>query len=179
MIKKGSILLILVVLLVSSLVGCAGATPTTAPTQVPATSVPPIALTEPPAAPTEASATQPAASTVALKITGKVANELSLTEAEVHAMPTMEAQSTNKQGEVSTYTGVLLTKLLDEAGVQPDATSLVFVADDGFIGEVALADVQACNDCILSFRNQGGFSSVLPGFPGSLQVKGVVEIQVK
>jgi len=46
-------------------------------------------------------------------------------------------------------------------------------------GEVALADVHACSDCILSFRNQGGFSSVLPGFPGNLQLKGVIEIQVK
>ena len=67
------------------------------------------------------SANQSSDSTVALKITGKVANELSLTEADVHA----------------------------------------------------------CSDCILSFRNQDGFSSVLPGFPGNLQVKGMIEIQVK
>ncbi len=115
----------------------------------------------------------------ALRITGKVAKQLGWTEDQIHAMPTMEAQSTNKQGETSTYTGVLLTKLLDEAGLQPDATTVVFVADDGFTGEVALSDLQACSDCILSFRNQGGFSSVLPGFPSNVQVKGVVEIQVK
>ncbi len=115
----------------------------------------------------------------ALRITGKVNKQMGWSEEQVRAMPTIEAQSTNKQGEASTYTGVLLTKLLDEAGVQSDATTLVFVGDDGFTGEVALANVQSCSDCILSFRNQGGFSAVLPGFPDNVQIKGVVEIQVK
>ncbi len=55
----------------------------------------------------------------------------------------------------------------------------MFVADDGFTGEVTLVEVQDCADCIVSFRNQGGFSIVMPGFPGNVQVKGVVEIQVK
>jgi len=39
--------------------------------------------------------------------------------------------------------------------------------------------VQSCADCIVSFREQGGFSTVLPGFSSKAQVKGVVEIQVK
>jgi hypothetical protein len=52
-------------------------------------------------------------------------------------------------------------------------------ADDGYTAEVALADVKACQDCIVSFRKQGGFSTVLPGFPGNVQVKGVIEIQAK
>jgi tungstate transport system substrate-binding protein len=125
---------------------------------------------------------QPAAgipSDAALKITGKVDNEIGWTEEEVRAMDTIEAQSTNKQGETSTYTGVLISKLLDLAGVQGDATTVVYVADDGFTAQASLADVQGCADCIVSFRNQGGFSIVMPGFPGNLQVKGVVEIQVK
>jgi tungstate transport system substrate-binding protein len=52
------------------------------------------------------------------------------------------------------------------------------MADDGFTADIPLADVTACTDCIVSFRDQGGFSTVLPGQPGKLQVKGVVEIQV-
>ena len=55
----------------------------------------------------------------------------------------------------------------------------MFVADDGYTAEAPLADVMACADCIVSFRDKGGFSTVLPGFAGSLQVKGVIEIQVK
>jgi len=37
----------------------------------------------------------------------------------------------------------------------------------------------ACPDCIVSFRSEGGFSTVMPGYEGKLQVKGIVEIQVK
>jgi tungstate transport system substrate-binding protein len=115
----------------------------------------------------------------ALKITGNVGQEIGWLEEDVRAMETMEAQSTNKQGETSTYTGVSINKLLEMAGPAADATTVVFVADDGYTAEVTLAEVQGCADCIVSFRNQGGFSIVMPGFAGSLQVKGVIEIQVK
>ena len=115
----------------------------------------------------------------ALKITGNVAAQVGWPEEEVRSMDTVEAESTNKQGETKAYTGVPLKQLLNLAGVGPDATALVFVADDGHTAEVALADVLECEDCIASFRNQGGFSIVMPGFPGDVQVKGVVEIQVK
>ena len=72
-----------------------------------------------------------------------------------------------------------ITDLLGKADPMAEATTLVFVADDGYTAEVALAEIEACADCIVSFRNQGGFSIVAPGFPGNVQVKGAVEIQVK
>ena len=115
----------------------------------------------------------------ALKITGNVGREVGWAEEEVRAMETIEAQSTNKKGETTTYTGVPIGALLELAGVQEGATTLTFVGDDGYTADVGLADVQACQECIVSFRNQGGFSIVLPGFPGDVQVKGVVEIRVK
>ena len=116
---------------------------------------------------------------VALKVTGSVAKEQAWTEAQVKGMDTMEAVSTNKDGETSTYTGVLITDLLTAAQPNADATTVVFVADDGYTAEVTLEELNACADCIVSFRNQGGFSTVLPGFSSKLQVKGVIEIQVK
>jgi hypothetical protein len=115
----------------------------------------------------------------ALKITGKVENEIGWTEDQVRAMDTIEAESTNKAGETSTYTGVPIVALLELAGLQDGAATLTFVADDGYTAEVKLSEMQACQDCIVSFRNQGGFSTVLPGFPGNVQVKGVAEIQVQ
>ena len=115
----------------------------------------------------------------ALTITGEVDGEVGWTEEQVRAMDTASAESTNNSGETETYTGVRINDLLAQAGPKSRATTLVFVADDGSSAEVALAEVQACQDCILSFRNQGGFSTVLPGFPGKARVKGVVEIQVK
>jgi hypothetical protein len=116
---------------------------------------------------------------VALKITGSVAAEQAWTENQVKAMDTIEAESTNKSGEVNTYTGVLISNILAEAQPNADAAAVVFVADDGYTAEITLEELNACPDCIVSFRNQGGFSTVMPGFTGKLQVKGVVEIQVK
>jgi hypothetical protein len=151
---------VIVLALVSGLLaGCgAAAAPTPVPTQVP---------------------TQAPVGAAALKITGNVEQPQSWTEDQVKAMPTMEAQSQSKQGETQTYTGVAINDLLALAVPKSGATGLVFVADDGYTAEVTLAEIQACADCIVSFRTQGGFSTVLPGFASSLQVKGVVEIQVK
>lgn len=115
----------------------------------------------------------------ALKVTGNVDQEIGWTEEQVRAMDSIEAESTNKKGETATYTGVPINALLDKAGVKSDATTVVFIADDDYTAEAALSDVQACSNCIVSFRNQGGFSIVMPDFPSSLQVKGVIEIQVK
>jgi hypothetical protein len=149
--SKKTLLLGILVVLVSWLVGCGGSAGTGG------------------GAPADA----------ALKITGSVANEIGWTEEEVRAMDTMDAESTNKDGETQTYTGVSINALLDKAGVNDGATTVVFVADDDYAAEVTLAEVQGCADCIVSFRNQGGFSIVMPGFSGKLQVKGVIEIQVK
>jgi hypothetical protein len=116
---------------------------------------------------------------IALKITGSVASEQAWTEAEVKAMKTLDVESTNSKGEKDTYTGVLITDLLSQAQPNAEAATVVFVADDGYTAEISLEELSACTNCIVSFRSQGGFSTVLPGHPGGLQVKGVVEIQVK
>ena len=135
-------------------------------------------------APTEAPATEAVAATeapaaeVALKVTGSVASEQAWTEDEVKAMNAITVEATNKNGEKASYTGVLFSDLLALAQPNADATTVVFVADDGFTAEIALGDLTACADCIVSFRNNGGFSTVLPGQSGKLQVKGVIEIQV-
>jgi tungstate transport system substrate-binding protein len=114
-----------------------------------------------------------------LIITGLVNTPMGWTEDEIRAMDTTDAVSQNKEGQDETYTGVLITTLLNMAEPKNDATTLVLIADDGYSVEVPLADVLTCADCILSFRTNGGFSSVLPGFAKNTNVKGIVEIQVK
>lgn len=115
----------------------------------------------------------------ALKVTGKVANEMGWAEADVKAMKTLDVESTNSKGEKATYTGILIGDLLALAKPAADAATVEFVADDGYVAEAPLADVLACENCIVSFRSNGGFSTVLPDFAKNLQVKGVVEIKVK
>lgn len=140
-----------------------------APTEAPAPEAPTA---------TEAPAVEAPAAEIALKVTGDVANEQAWTEDEVKAMPTLEVEAANKDGEKSLYTGVLISELLAMAQPNADANTVTFVADDGYTAEISLEELTACTDCIVSFRNQGGFSTVLPAYTGKLQVKGVVEIQV-
>jgi len=116
---------------------------------------------------------------VALTISGKVNQEMAWTEEQVRAMPVMQVQGTNSQGASEEYTGVPLNELLTQAGIQPGATTLVFTADGGQMSEAALSEVQACTQCILSFRSRGGFSLRMPGFPAAVQLKGVTAITVK
>ena len=115
----------------------------------------------------------------AFKITGNVQTEVGWTEEKIRSMDTIDVQYTNKSGETATNTGVRISDLLSKADPKEGATTVTFVADDGYSGEAPLADVEACAECIVSFRNQGGFSIVAPGFANNVQVKGVVEIQVK
>lgn len=114
---------------------------------------------------------EPAAEEQAALVVGGVEFTLS----QLEGMPALEVEYTNKDGEVTVYTGVLVTDLLAEAGL--DGATAVFAASDGYEAEVALAEVQTCADCVVAF-DDGELRMVLPGFPSNLQVKGVVEIQV-
>ncbi len=188
--KIWSLIVVLIVSLVL-LIGCTSPAEVAAPevvaTVVPATAVPPTAV--PPTAvpptvvpPTEVPASETSTDTektVALKITGLVAQEMSWSEEEVKAMTAMDVDATNSKGETESYTGVLIADLLALAAPDAAGLTVVFVADDGYTAEAPLADVLACTNCILSFRSKGGFSSVMPTFEKNLNVKGVVEIQIK
>jgi len=120
----------------------------------------------------------PAAS-AGLKITGSVKTPQTLTDEQIKAMTTLQADFTDKQGQTTAYTGVLIADLLKLAEPNADAKTLVFVGSDGYTAEIALAEVLACPNCIVGFVDAGGYLTVMPGFSGKVQVKGVVEIQVK
>jgi len=115
----------------------------------------------------------------ALKVTGSVDSEVGWSEADLKAMDTLDVDYTNNDGETATYTGVAINDLLDKAGVADGATAVVFVADDGYESELTLDEIRGCADCIVAFRDEGGFSTVMPNFSGKAQVKGVIEIRVK
>ena len=164
--KNAQITFLLLTAFALLLTACGGATPEPAPTEPAA----PAMLEAP--APTEESMPE-----IALKVTGDVASEQAWTEDEVKAMDTLDVESTNNSGEKSTYTGVLLSDLISAAKPNADANMVTFVGES--TAEISLEEVMACTDCVASFRNKGGFSVVMPGFGDKLQVKDVVEIQVK
>jgi hypothetical protein len=115
----------------------------------------------------------------AFKITGSAETEVGWTEEKIRSMDAIDVESTNKDGETETYTGVRISDLLSKADPKEGAATLAFVADDDYSAEASLADIEACANCIVAFQNQGGFRIVAPDFPSNVQVKGVVEIQIK
>ena len=102
--------------------------------------------------------------------------ELTFSIEQLEGMDSIVSEATNKDGSTTEYTGVLVTDLLDEAGAAGDR--LVFIASDGYEAELSLAELEGCADCIVAFDGEE-LRMVLPGFPSSVQIKGVVEIQVK
>jgi len=114
-----------------------------------------------------------------LRIVGAVENELALTVGDLEAMDVVEITAEHPKKGQDTYEGVRLSVLLEKAGPKAGATTLVITAGDGYSAEAALADVQACNDCLVAFRTDGGLRMVMPGMSSQAWVKGVVELALK
>lgn len=96
---------------------------------------------------------------------------------ELEALGTMSVDYTNKDGETTTYSGVSLAALLQEAGLSGSGT-LLFTAADGFSADMELTEALACEDCIVAFDNSS-LRMVMPEMSGKLQVKDVIEISVE
>jgi hypothetical protein len=94
---------------------------------------------------------------------------------QLEGMDTIVSEATKKDGSTTEYTGVLVTDLLNEAGAA--GGTVVFIASDGYEAELSMAELEGCADCIVAFDGEE-LRLVLPGFPSSVQIKGIVEIQV-
>jgi hypothetical protein len=70
-------------------------------------------------------------------------------------------------------------QVLEEAGLNADAGAVAFFADDGYEAEATLEDAQGCTGCIIALQDDGSLKVVMPGFFAKLQVKGLIELQVK
>jgi len=99
------------------------------------------------------------------------------TKADLEALGIMEADYTGKDGETTTYTGVSLASLLEDAGLT-EGENVTFVASDGFEGGVTLAEAMECSNCIVAFDGDS-LRMVMPDFGGKANVKDIVEIKVE
>lgn len=124
----------------------------------------------------EAPAAPAPADDVALSVTGAVENELALSRADLEALGAEELTVEHPKKGEQTYEGVRLSKVLEAAG--PTGETLTFVADDGYTIDLALADAQACEDCLVAFDGDS-LRSAMPGMEGMFWVKGLVGIEVK
>jgi len=140
---------------------------------------------EPTAVPVEPTAVPPteapaAASTPTLVVTGLVANELALAEADLRAMEVVDLQAEHPKKGMQDYTGVRMSTLMAQAGVKAEATLLVITAVDGFSAEIDVPTLTACTDCLLAFTDTPeSFSAVMPGQSSKLWVKDIVSLEFK
>ncbi|MBK9207081.1 MAG: hypothetical protein IPL71_01715 [Anaerolineales bacterium] len=132
-----------------------------------------------------AASPEPAAATVSeadatLTVFGSVNQELLLNEAALREMEVLKITAEHPKKGKEDYEGVSLNVLLDLAGVKDGATTLVFIAADGYTSEVSLEEVRACTQCLLGFTNTlEKFKMVMPNLPSSAWAKDVIKIEVK
>lgn len=127
------------------------------------------------ATPTQAPPTEtPAPAGLSLQITGKVDKELTLTTDDLATYEQVEV-TTELKGENVTFKGVRVNDLLAAAGAKGE--TLAVVADDGYSGEVKLADIADCTECIVAIE-EDMLRAVLPGQPTKVWVKNLVEMRV-
>jgi DMSO/TMAO reductase YedYZ molybdopterin-dependent catalytic subunit len=128
--------------------------------------------------------------TYRLSVTGKVDNPLSLDYAELRCMPKVRTRCPlvcpGTFTDTATWAGVPIEHVLEQAQVQPGASSLVFVSADGYSTLVYLDDVRASQG-FLAYEWEGeplpilhGFPVrvVLPGLDGNKWAKWLVRIEV-
>jgi tungstate transport system substrate-binding protein len=112
-----------------------------------------------------------------LTVTGMVNQELNLTEADLQGMEMVQIKAEHPKNGPTDYEGVRLNALLDKAGVGAGAGALVITAGDGYSTEVALADVQACADCLLAMDGSK-LNMVMPGMSSKAWVKDPAKIEL-
>ncbi|MBK8417308.1 molybdopterin-dependent oxidoreductase [Candidatus Villigracilis saccharophilus] len=111
---------------------------------------------------------------------GSVNQDLLLNEAALREMEVLKINAEHPKQGKQDYEGVSLNALLDLAGVKDGATTLVFMAADGYTSEVSLEEVRACTECLVGFTNTlEKFKMVMPNFPSSAWAKDLVKIEVK
>lgn len=77
------------------------------------------------------------------------------------------------------YTGVRMSVLFDTFKVQSGATAVVMGSRDGFMAEIAVADIEKTADAMLAIGDDGTLNGVMPGMTGKAWVKDVVSMEFK
>jgi DMSO/TMAO reductase YedYZ molybdopterin-dependent catalytic subunit len=129
--------------------------------------------------------------TYRLKVTGKVVKELSLTYDELRALPKVTAtpllECPGNFRDTATWSGVPIHAILDMAGVQPGAVSLVMTGADDYSTTISLEDAVKPEN-FLAYELEGQTLPALQGFPlravfpgryGAYWVKWLIQIEVR
>jgi DMSO/TMAO reductase YedYZ molybdopterin-dependent catalytic subunit len=126
-----------------------------------------------------------------LKVSGKVAHELSLTYDDVRRLPKLTARPNlvceGVFTDTATWSGASLKAILEMAGVQPDAEWITMKAADGYSSALTVKEALQPEN-FLAYELEGQPLPVLHGFPlravipsknGFVWVKWLLEIVVE
>jgi hypothetical protein len=116
---------------------------------------------------------------VALMVYGKVMNKLTLGMENLQAMNVVDLEAEHPKKGMQSYQGIRLNDLLNLAGADPSAATLVITASDGYAAEANLSDIRNCTDCLLAFAEDGTLSMVMPSLESNFWVKQVNFLEVK
>ncbi|MBX3013766.1 MAG: molybdate ABC transporter substrate-binding protein [Caldilineaceae bacterium] len=125
----------------------------------------------------DASGAAPSAAPVA--VAGLVDTPTTFTADDLRALEQATITATNRDGVAEEFTGVLLSTLLSEVGVQATAQSVTFIGGDGYSQDVSLAELTADPDAILVIEEGDALRNVIPTMVPRYWVKGLVTIEVK
>ena len=114
-----------------------------------------------------------------LMVYGKVTNQLTLSLENLELMNVVKLDAEHPKKGMQNYRGILLNDVLNLAGVDGSAATLVITSDDGYSTQVPLADVLACTDCLVSLREDGALEMVMPGMESNTWVKYVSFLEIK
>lgn len=126
-----------------------------------------------------------------LRVTGKVAKELSLTYDEIRNLPkqtaTPDLLCPGEFQDTATWSGASVQAIIEMAGVQPGAVSLILTGADRYTATITLEDALQPQN-FLAYELEGQTLPALHGFPlravfpgkyGAYWVKWLLEIEVR
>lgn len=93
---------------------------------------------------------------------------------DLEALGITTADYTDKEGVTTTFEGVSLSALLEDAGLSESA-EITFVASDGYEATLTIEEALACANCIIAFDGDT-LRTVMPDMSGKLNVKDIVTI---
>jgi hypothetical protein len=167
---------VLVLALAAFVVAGCGSSTTTTTAAAPTTTAAPASTTTA-AGYTDTSTAAAASGTIVVK--GLVDNPVTWTVADLQKLNPVTITATHPKTGEAKYTGVKLTDLFKTLGVQSAATTLVTGSSDGYMSEIALADIAGSADAMLSIADDGTLNMVMPGMSGKAWAKDIVSWEFK
>ena len=100
------------------------------------------------------------------------------THSDLEGLGTLSVDYADKDGKITTYEGVLLSIILEDAGIADAGSTVTFTAADDYQADMPVGEAVACKNCIVAL-DEDSLRMVMPEQSGKLQVKDVVTISVQ